>query len=304
MDKVMPRIKTFFLATRPQFFPAVLIPVGLGASTAWYKAGVFNLHYFALSLAAAVLFHAGMNVLNDYFDFRNGTDNINRGALTPFTGGSRFIQNGLISPVETLALGALLLAAGSLVGVYLAYKTSPLLLLIGGAGLVSGVFYSAPPLFFAGRGLGEVVVGVDFGVLTVLGSYIVQTGSFAPEPVFASLPISFLISALLYINEFPDYEADRSAGKRNLVVRLGPKRGVTGFGLLVAAAYLSIVLGVFLGYLPALSLIALLSAVFALSSLRGLVKNYGGGPELVPSIKSIILAHISSGILLISANMF
>ena len=303
INRFMHRLKTLFLATRPQFFPAVVIPVALGASTAWYKVGVFNAKHFLLSLMAAIFFHAGMNVLNDYFDFRNGTDNINRNALTPFTGGSRFIQRGLLTPGETLALGASLVGAGSIVGVYLALEVSTLLLLIGGVGLLSGLFYSAPPFFFAGRGLGEIVVGVDFGVLTVLGSYMVQTGSPAPEPVFASLPISFLISALLYINEFPDYEADRSAGKRNLVVRLGLKRGIAGFYLLVAGAYLSIIAGVLLGYLPLPSLAALLSLVFALPAVTGLARNYDRGPKLIPSIKAVILAHVSSGVLLISANI-
>ncbi|MFQ5441310.1 MAG: 1,4-dihydroxy-2-naphthoate octaprenyltransferase [Thermodesulfobacteriota bacterium] len=299
----MDRIKIFFLATRPQFFPAVFLPVALGASAAWESAGSFNVLYFILTLAASLLYHAGMNVLNDYFDFLNGTDNINKTPLTPFTGGSRFIQRGDITPRETFILGFTLVSAGSAVGLYLAVKVSWVLIIIGGVGLFSGIFYSAPPLFFAGRGMGEFIVGLNFGVLTVLGSYLVQTGRISPEPVFASLPLSFLVSALLYINEFPDYEADRSAGKRNLVVRLGLKRARPGFCLLVAGAYLSIILGAVLGYLPALCLAALVSGVFALISVKGFLRNYDGGAKLIPSIKSIILAQIGTGALLIASNI-
>ena len=299
----MGRIKIYFLSTRPQFFPAVIIPVALGASTAWSSSALFSLRYFILSLSAAVLFHAGVNTLNDYFDFRSGADNANEGALRPFTGGAGFIQRGLITPRSTLVFASLLLALGSLIGLYIAYKTTWSLVLIGGAGLLSGIFYSAPPLFLAGRGLGEITVGVNFGVLTVLGSHMVQTGRPALLPVVASLCTSFLISALLYINEFPDYEADARAGKRTLVVRLGPRRGRYLLLLYVACAYLSIAIGAALGLLPLWSLAALLSAPFAFQAVLGLIKNYGGGPALVPSIKAIIRAHICSGLLLAIANI-
>jgi 1,4-dihydroxy-2-naphthoate octaprenyltransferase len=299
----MHRLKIYFLATRPQFFAAVILPVLLGTSTAWETSGSFNPGYLLLSLSAAILFHAGMNVVNDYYDYLNGTDNINEGALTPFTGGSRFIQAGLMTPYQTITLGVMLLAGGSIIGLVLAYLTTPWILLIGGIGLFTGFFYSAPPLFLAGRGLGEITVGINFGLLTVLGSYMVQTGSFALEPVFASLSLSFLISALLYVNEFPDYDADMAAGKRTLVVRLGPRKGRWGIVALVSGAYLSVVIGAAIGLLPKLSLVALLSLVFALPAVKGVMKNYGGGARLIPAIKSIILTHMASGLLLISANI-
>lgn len=299
---VMDKIRDYFLSTRPQFLPASIIPVALGASVAYSATERFNLFFFILSLCAAILYHSGMNVLNDYFDHVNGTDDINKTALTPFTGGSRFIQRGLLSPRETLALGAVLVCSGSAAGLYLASETSGLLLLIGAIGLFSGFFYSAPPFFLAGRGLGEFTVGLNFGVLTVLGSYLVQTGTVTNEAFFYSLPVSFLITALLYVNEFPDYEADRIAGKRTLVVRMGPQKGRWGLVFIVAGAYLSIVAGAALGILHNTSLIALLSIFFVLPGVKGLIKNYSGGDALIPSIKSIILAHLSSGILLIISN--
>jgi 1,4-dihydroxy-2-naphthoate octaprenyltransferase len=244
-----------------------------------------------------------MNVVNDYFDCLNNSDNINRSGLTPFTGGSRFIQNGLMTQGETLALGISLLFAGSAIGVYLAYKTSYLLLLIGLIGLFTGFFYSAPPLFLAGRGLGEITVGADFGILTVLGSYLVQTGTVSLEAFIASLPLSFFIAGLLYINQFPDFEADKTVGKRNIVVRLGLRRGRWGIILITAGAYLSIVAGVILRILPPFSLIALLSVFFSFHAAKGLIINYNGGKALIPSIKQIILAHLSTGLLLVISNL-
>lgn len=300
----MDRLKIYFLSTRPQFLPAVAVPVLLGASVAWHSMRKFDLLLFILSLIAALLYHAGMNVVNDYFDFVNGTDNINKKALSPFTGGSLFIQKGLITPMGTLAFGLILLFLGSAVGVYLAYRVTMMVLVIGAIGFFFGFFYSAPPLFLVGRGLGEISVGISFGVLTVLGAYLVQTGEIAVEPVFSSLPLSFLITALLYVNEFPDFEADREAGKNTLVVRLGPRKARYGMVVIISCAYISLITGVALGFLPVLSLIALLPSVLAVKGVSGLIKNYEGSPTLIPSIRAIILAHLLTGVLLVISNLF
>lgn len=291
-------VKDYFLSTRPQFLPAIVIPVALGGATAWHGTGRFDLLLFLLSVMAALFYHAGMNVLNDYFDFKNGTDNINTGALTPYTGGSRFIQNGVISPQATLGFGLVLLSIGSLIGLYLAVKVSPFLIFIGAFGLLTGFFYSAPPLFLASRGLGELTVAVNFGLLAVSGSYLVQTGDISIVPVISSLPVSFLIAALLLVNEFPDYEADKNTGKNTLVVRLGPERARYCLLGLVAGAYLSLILGTALGIIPPASFIALLSLIPAVHSASVLMRNYKGGSGMIPSIKSIILAHLSAGVLL------
>lgn len=282
----MQKILLYFLATRPQFFPAVILPVALGASTAWHSERTFLPVYFFLALLAAIFYHAGMNVLNDYFDFLNGTDNINKNAQTPFTGGTLMIQGGLISPSATMSLGTGLLVAGALIGLYLAYSVGPLLLIIGFFGLFSGILYSAPPVFLAGRGLGEITVGLNFGIMTTLGSYYVQSGSLGLDALFASLPLSFLIIALLYTNQFPDYEADRTVGKRNLVVRLGARRARWGMPVIVALAFLSIIAGVLAGHLPLESLISVLPAILAIQGTKGLIRHYDKGVELVPSIKN------------------
>lgn len=295
--------KTIFLATRPGFLTASLVPALLGAAEAWRLNRAFHPGYLILTIVALLCVHGGMNVINDYCDYRNNTDNINKKALPPFSGGSGLIQRGELSARGTLLLSIILLITGSALGLYLALKVSALLFLIGGAGLLSGIFYSAPPLFLAGRGLGELVVGLDFGLLTVLGSFVVQRGGLTAGPVFASLPLSFLISALLYMNEFPDVEADRACGKLNLVVRLGPHRAVQGLYLIIISAYLCLVAGVLLGYLPLFSLAALFSLPLALRAASILKANTDAGPALVPGIKSLILAHISCGLLLVIADL-
>ncbi len=284
--------------------PSIAVAVGLGASAAWHETGSFNTAAFSITMLAALCYHAGMNVLNDYFDSRIGADALNENPLTPFAGGSRFIQKGILTAKETLGLGVALVAAGSAAGIYLAITTSPLLIIIGLTGLASGYFYSAPPLFLAGRGLGEITVGLNFGLLTVMGSHLVQTGTITAYSAFVSLPLTFLIAAILYINEFPDHESDSAAGKRNIVVRLGPERAKWGLALFFLAAYASIIYGVFSGALPMSSLIALLTVPLAISAVLGLMKNYEGAQSLVPAIKATIAAHLATGLLQIISNFF
>lgn len=294
--KAMNRAGIYFLSVRPQFLPAIIIPVLIGtaaASKTSFAPGVL-----LLTLIAALSYHAGMNVLNDHFDYLGGTDNVNTNALTPFTGGSRFIQNGLVSPRETLTLGICLIALGSAAGIWLALTASPWLFLIGGVGLLTGFFYSAPPLSLAGRGLGEITVGLDFGILAVAGAYIAQTGHLDLTPLIAALPVACLISTLLFINEFPDHEADKATGKRTLVVRLGPEKARYYVAAIAAATYLSIISGVWAGWLPLISLTAVFPAIFIIKGINSLFINYNGGPGLIPAIKSVILAHFLTGLII------
>ncbi len=290
--------KKYLLSTRPGFFTAAVTPVLIGGALYLYlDIGPFHIYRFILTLIATVLYHAGINVLNDYFDYRNGTDNINKSMLSPFTGGSRMIQQKLMTPGETLAFGLFLMVIGSIIGIYLAYLSGYILLIIGLIGLLSGILYSAPWAFLAGRGLGELTVAINFGLLVVGGAYYVQAGSLSVEIIAASLPTSFLISALLYINQFPDYEADRSSGKRNLVVRLGPARARWGFLFYLIAIYGTLIGAVLLGFMPTLSLVALITLIpFAFATQR-LIQHPGGGPELVPAIKGVIISHILTGLI-------
>ena len=297
-------VATYLRAMRPQFFPAVVVPIVFGTSYGWYREGVFHLELFVLSLVAGILYHGGLNLLNDYFDHLGGTDDMNPNPLTPYAGGSRVIQDGLIPPRRLLIFSITLLVAGSTVGLYLTSMRGAGLFLIGVVGLFLGIFYSAPPLKLASRGLGEVVVALNFGVLTVGGSYLVQTGRLTAEAIVVSLPIAFLVVAILYINEFPDYAADSRCGKRNLVVRIGPSRGRWGLLIITALSHASLVFSVAMGYMPALSLLALLTLPVSIRASLGLIENYDKPYGLLPSIKSTISAHFLTGMLLIIAQLF
>jgi 1,4-dihydroxy-2-naphthoate octaprenyltransferase len=250
-----------------------------------------------------VLGHAGANVLNDYFDHRSGADELNEHPLTPFAGGSRMIQTGRLSARQTLRLGIALLGAAVALGLILVAMSGPALLWIGLAGIALAWFYSAPPLALNYRGFGEWIVAIDFGVLTVTGAAYIQLGTLPAEAWYVSLIVGLLVAGILFINAFPDHDADRVAGKRTLVVRLGPARAVRMLPLFTALPLGLVALGAAVGLMPWEALAALLAAPLALRAQRVLAAHYDTGPALVPGIQAVIGLQAAACGLLVAAYL-
>jgi 1,4-dihydroxy-2-naphthoate octaprenyltransferase len=284
-------------ATRPAFLIVTLAASLLGVASA--AAGGVRIDPVAATLALvfALVAHAGVNVLNDYFDARNGSDACNSERLFPFTGGSRLIQNGVLSLRATGRLGYLLLASVIPAGVWLAARSTPELILVGLAGLIVGWAYSAPPLQLASRGLGEIAVTCGW-TLIVIGTDLVQRGRFAFAPLAAGLAFALLVANLLYINQFPDVRADARAGKRTVVVRLGVARARWGYGVLAVLAALWIVGCVVARALPPLALLSLLPLAFSAGALRRLWRCADRPAQLRPAIRLTILAVLAHALLL------
>jgi 1,4-dihydroxy-2-naphthoate octaprenyltransferase len=298
VDALSNPVVRYLMATRPPFLTASLVPCLLGLAAA-YHAGVGIDPLAAwLTLLGAVAVHAGVNVLNDYYDALNGTDALNSDRLYPFTGGSRFIQNGVLGLEETARLGWGLLGLGMLVGLLLLHHAGWPLLVIGLAGLLLGWGYSAPPLRLNSRGLGEVSVAAGFGVLIPLGADLVQRGSLDPQVLWVAAPYALLITAVLYINQFPDRRADAAAGKRHWVVRLGPGRARWGYPLLVLGAYGLLLGSVASGHLPRWSLAAVLPAIASLMASRDLLAFAATPARLRPAVELTILAATAHGVIL------
>ncbi len=286
----------FVNATRLPFLTATFVPVLLGTAVAW-RDGTLNLGLFGLTLLGAALFHLGTNVLNDYFDHRSGADEANL-TPTPFAGGSRLIQRGLIEPASLLRLALGIYIGGTVVGLVLAALRGPELLWFGLAGFGLGFLYTAPPVRLVHRGLGELAVGLGFGPVIVLGSYWVQAQSWSREAVLVSIPVGLLIAAVLYINEIPDRMWDAKAGKRTIITRLTPAMSIVGYGVLMAAAYLSIVAGVAVGGLPVPSLLGLLTVPMAWRAFQGLRRHHAYPYRLIPANARTIFTHLFTGLLI------
>ena len=289
-------LKTWTLASRAPFFVAVIMPSLMGGAVAYYR-GSFDLFLFLLVVLGMIMAHAGTNFMNDYFDFRSGADISNRNR-TPFSGGSPFLPDATLKPENVLYVAMSCFALGLLIAVYLALRVGYPVLVLAGAGGFIGYFYTAPPFKFGYRGMGELVTGLALGPLTMLGVHFVLTGSLTVEALVVSIPIGILVATILYVNEIPDYDADRSAGKRHLVVILGKARAVKLVPVLFGLTYASIIFGVVLGITPIWTLIALATAPIAVNITKLAFENYDCVPKYIAAQAQTILVHSATGILI------
>ncbi|MBL8489136.1 MAG: prenyltransferase [Rhodocyclaceae bacterium] len=292
----------YFAATRPAFLSVTFVACILGLACAAGSGVALNPASATLTLFFALVAHAGANVLNDYYDSRSGCDAANTERVFPFTGGSRFIQNGVISERAAGAFGYALLAAVVPAGLWLTWHSAPGLILVGLLGLLVGWAYSAPPLKLQSRGMGEFAITAAW-LLIVVGSDFVQRRAFSFAPLAAGLGYALLVANVLYINQFPDIRADSQAGKRTMVVRLGAARARWGYGAITFLCYGWIVAMAALDHLPAAALACLLAAPASLLALRHLWAHAGEPRALAPAIQLTIVAASLHGLML-SAALF
>jgi len=283
---------------RAPFFTADIVPVCVGTAVAWSRAGEFNLWLFLLTVFGTICINAGTNMTNDYFDHKWGSDEVNTEFANPFTGGSRLIQMGLVKPQTYMCQGLAFFVAAILIGLFLAFTRSQMILWIGIAGVFCGLFYTAPPFRLVRAFIGELAVGICLGPLTALGAYLVQTRTASWEAVFAGLPVMILISLVLWINEFQDASADAAVGKNHLVVRLGRRRAALVYGVLLAAVYLSLIAGVLFGGVTPFALLGLLTVPTAVRAYRIARVHYDHPQELVPANAATIQLHLRTGLLI------
>lgn len=228
---------TLFLAARPQYLGASVAPVLVGSALGYTITGGFSVGLFVLATLAIMALHAGANVVNDYFDHVSQNDWVNENP-TPFSGGSRFIQNGLLSPKATLMAGLAYLAIGSGIGLIIVLLTQSVFVLgIGVAGVLGAFFYTASPFQLGYRGIGEIVIGFLFGILPVFGSYYLQARSIDMLPLLPALIVAILIFLVILINEFPDLPADRQVNKKTMIVVFGVPVSIAIYRLTLAASY-------------------------------------------------------------------
>jgi 1,4-dihydroxy-2-naphthoate octaprenyltransferase len=304
--------------TRPAFLLLTVVACLLGFATAaacgcgWLSADALqraelsganvvttgcklNLPLAAVTMLLAVLAHAAGNVLNDLHDARNGADAANTGGIFPFTGGSRLIQNGVVTEHQTAMLAYALLLAVVLGGLLLALETGVGVLLLGLIGVLLAWAYSAPPLRLMTRGFGEpAVAGAWF--LIVVGADYVQQGGFSSIALGAALSFGLLVAALLIINGCPDARGDALAGKRTLAVRLGPVGAAWGYLGFVLVAHGWLLLSVWLRLLPDAALWGLVSLPFSLAAAIILLRRARQPQQLKPALALTVVATLSHGL--------
>ena len=292
------KIFCWMVIMRLPFLSATIVPILLGATVASRYVSV-DWFYFALTMLGGSLLHIGTNTSNDYFDHTSGTDEANYNYMVPFSGGSRSIQMGLISAKGMLYLSMITFALSGLIGIPLIIKAGINILFLGFIGFLSGFFYTAPPFRFASRkGIGELLIGLNFGPLMVVGSFLVQTSgdlTHVFEAALAGIPIGLLVAAIVYINQFPDHDGDKATGKNNLVVVFGPEKARIGYVLLVVGAFVSIIVMALNGIFPMLSLITLFTSIISVYTIRTLYKYYNNR-LLQPANAGTIGLHFITGV--------
>jgi 1,4-dihydroxy-2-naphthoate octaprenyltransferase len=292
------------MEVRAPFLTASILPVVLGTAVAWHETGAIEWGIFYLTLLGGVFLHIGANVANDFFDHKSGCDENNSSFVRPFTGGSRMIQRGLLTPKEVIIEAIIFFVAGSVIGFYLAATRGYPVLVLGMIGVFSGYFYTAPPLRLASHGAGEVLVGLNFGTLMTLGAYYVQAQQFSKGVIIASVPLAVLIAAVLYINEFQDAAADSAAGKKHLVVRLGKQRAAKLFAVIVFTPYVIIAIASAWAIMPSYALFSLCAIPFSLIAVRTALLKHSDSRALVPANAMTVLSHLIVGVLLILGYIF
>jgi 1,4-dihydroxy-2-naphthoate octaprenyltransferase len=288
------RLGVFIRAARLPFLTGSLMPVVVAAVYAYWEKGAFDWTLFLLTLFGVAFLHSGGNLINDFYD-SFGSDPLNLYA-TPFSGGSRVIQKQELSAETVLFLAYLCFGLAVLCGLALIYLGRHYVMILGLLGLGAAYLYSAAPVQLMSLGLGELTIFLAFGPVLSFGAYYVMTGVLKPVGLAVSLPLAFLITAILWINEFPDLEADETAAKRHLVVRLGLRRSRWVYAALMMAPFFSLFVLLEVFKLPELIFAALVALPLAVNAVRRAFDTDPTDPEFMPIQGLTIKTHFLIGV--------
>ncbi|MDY6951888.1 MAG: 1,4-dihydroxy-2-naphthoate octaprenyltransferase [Thermodesulfobacteriota bacterium] len=288
-------MNTYVKAMRLPFLTGSLIPVILAGAFS-YLHGSFQVLPLIIIMIGVGSLQVAANLINDYYD-DPGTDRINLHP-TPFSGGSRVIQDNLMEAKTVWAMAMGFFVLGTACGVWLALTGRPFVVVIGLMGFLAGYLYSAAPISFMSRGLGEMTIFMAFGPLITWGTYYVMTGLLTWQAFALGIPLGFLITAVIWINQFPDCEADRKAGKRNWVVRLGRHRSRLIYHILMLGPYAVVLYWVLAGKGSWLYLAVLLTMPLALKAIKILNRHYRTYEEIIPAQALTIQTHLALGVVM------
>lgn len=261
------------------FLFAGIFPYLLGQAMAFSEREGVKGTYFFMGLAGIFLVLSGVELFNEYFDFKEGGDRI-------------FSKELPYIPAYFFRLGILAFFFAFLIGIYFTFKCGWPILLFSFLGFLSAYFYVGPPLRWAYRGLGEIVIGLSYGPFMTLGSYYIQANRISLVPVFVSLISGLAMFSLAIANEIPDYYQDKLVSKRNLVVRLGKRKAVWLIGSSWISAFFFLSLGVWLKKIPHISLFAFCVLPFIIHTLSLAGNDLDKPHSIIPAIRVSLFSYI------------
>ena len=285
-------LSTWLRAIRIRFLLASVIAVSNGLAIAYWKTGTIDPLYAVLTYIGVIFLHASVDLLNDYWDHRRGIDSAT--TRTKFSGGTGVLPENLLTPKAVYAAGVVFLILGASIGAYFVAIRGITIAVILGFAVVAIYFYSTS---IVNAGLGELFVGIK-GAMIVLGTFYVQSATIEPAALYVGAIVGILSATVLFVNSFPDFEADRSKGRRTLVILVGKNKAASAFPVFIIAAYTMMVAGIFLGFTKTYSLATLSSIPFAVKSAMSLRKRDQGEAKLVSAMSSAVTYSRFTGFLL------
>ncbi len=275
-------ISDWLRAIRIRFLLASVIAVSTGLAVAFWKTGTIDPLHAGLTYIGVIFLHASVDLLNDYWDHKRGIDSAT--TRTKFSGGTGVLPEKILTPKSVYAAGIMFLILGASVGAYFVAVRGITIAVILGFAVIAIYFYSTS---IVNSGLGELFVAIK-GSMIVLGTFYVQAAALDAAAMYAGVIVGLMSATVLFVNSFPDFEADRSKGRRTLVIILGRQKGATILPIFVIAAYGLIVVGVFIGFTKICSLAAFAALPFAIKAISRLRKDPETIDGLVPTMASTV----------------
>lgn len=288
-------LNAWLRAVRIRFLLASVISVALGLSINEWQNKTIDIGFALLTFAGVAALHASVDLLNDYWDYKRQIDTNTR--RTKFSGGTGVLPEGLLQPLQVYRAGIFLLIVGSIIGAFFIFERGITIAIILAFAIVSIYFYSTR---IVDSGLGEIFVAIK-GSMIVLGTYFVQSSHIMIEPILAGIVSGILSSTVLFVNSFPDYDADKKHGRKTLVILLGKTRAATSIWIFPLIIHGIIVVSVLVGIFPIICLITLLTIPLAIRSGISLKNNFEHIEEFVPVMNGFISYSRITGILFVIA---
>ena len=278
---------------RVRFLLASIIAVSVGLALNWWQNSSFDAFDAALTFAGVMALHASVDLLNDFWDFKRGIDTKTK--RTKMSGGTGVLPEGLLKPKSVYRAGVAFLIIGAAIGGYFVFTDGFTIAVILGFAILSIYFYSTK---IVDSGLGEFFVAVK-GSMIVIGTVFIQSGEITLESILAGIIVGSLSSLVLFIASFPDHNADKSKGRKTLVIVVGKQNAVKLFWIFPLISYCAILIGVALELFPIISLISFVGIPLMIKSGFGLMKNYDSVDELFPYMSSTLMFSRITGILFV-----
>jgi 1,4-dihydroxy-2-naphthoate octaprenyltransferase len=286
-------LSVWFRVIRVRFLLASVIAVSVGLALNWWQNSSLDVFDALLTFAGVMALHASVDLLNDFWDFKRGIDT--KTTRTKMSGGTGVLPEGLLKPSSVYRAGIAFLILGTIIGGYFVITDGITIAIILGFAILSIYFYSTK---IVDSGLGEFFVAVK-GSMIVIGTFFIQSGQISIESILAGIVVGSLSSLVLFIASFPDHDADKSKGRKTLVIAVGKKRGSKLFWIFPLVSYLAIMIGVATNLFPVLSLISFLAIPLMLKSGIGLQRNYDSIDNLVPYMSSTLMFGRITGVLFV-----